>query len=177
MRTTNEWYTPARYVEAVRNVLGVIDLDTASCSLANEVVRPTRFYTKEENALLQQWPGRCFLNPPYGRTATKESRVNLFVRKLLQEYEAGRTTEAILLVPVNTATGWFVPLWQFPICFPRKRIRFYSEHGPSDGASFPTCFVYMGAREEQFIEVFRKFGPFAAGLANVHQCEQLELFV
>jgi ParB family chromosome partitioning protein len=174
---TNEWYTPWLYVAAIASVLGVIDLDVASCEFANQVVQATRFYSKEDNALLQQWVGRCFINPPYGRTATKESLVKLFVSKLLQEYRAGRTTEAILLVPVNTATGWFVPLWAFPICFPRKRIRFYSEHGPSDGASFPTCFVYLGPHEERFIEVFGKFGPIASGVAHFQQCEQLELFV
>ncbi len=175
---TNEWYTPLPYIHAVREVLGEIDLDPASCVLANEVVRATRFYSKEENGLLQRWSGRCFVNPPYGRTATKESLLKLFVGKLLQEYRAGVTTEAILLIPVNTATGWFVPLWQFPICFLRKRIRFYSKHGLSDGASFPTCFVYLGRNDQYFIDVFRKFGPLASGVASFQQqCEQLELFL
>jgi len=174
---TNEWYTPALYMEAVRTVLGEIDLDPASSELANQVVRAKRFYSKEENGLLQAWLGRCFLNPPFGRLATQESLIKLFVARLLLQYRAGAVTEAILLIPVNTATRWFVPLWEFPICFPRKRIRFYSEYGPSDGTSFPTCFVYLGSNEQRFMDVFSKFGPIARGTGSFQQCEQLELFL
>jgi hypothetical protein len=173
---TNNWYTPALYVNAVREVLGTIDLDVASCAFANQVVRADRYYTIDDNALLLPWPGRCFVNPPYGRTSTKESLLRLFVGRLLQQYHAGICTEAILLIPVNTATKWFVPLWHFPICFPKRRIRFYSEQGKSDGASFPTCFVYFGQDEERFIEVFSTFGPIARGIGCGEECEQLALF-
>jgi hypothetical protein len=174
---TNNWYTPALYIDAVREVLGTIDLDVASCAFANQVVKATRYYTEEDNALLLPWANKTFVNPPYGRTATKESLLRLFVGRLLQQYRAGICTEAILLIPVNTATRWFVPLWQFPICFPKRRIRFYNEQGPSDGMSFSTCFVYMGQNEQRFIEVFKKFGPIARGIACAEDCEQLELFV
>ncbi len=107
---TNNWYTPALYIDAVQEVFGTIDLDVASCAFANEIVKATRYYTEEENALLLPWTKKVFCNPPYGRTATKESLLRLFVGRLLQQYRAGICTEAILLIPVNTATKWFVPL-------------------------------------------------------------------
>ena len=62
-----ENYTPAVYIEAVRRVLGEIDLDPASRRIAQETVKAKRFFTKEDDGLRQVWTGRVFLNPPYAR--------------------------------------------------------------------------------------------------------------
>jgi hypothetical protein len=42
-----EWFTPKRYIAAVKRVLGQIDLDPAFCEEANRIVGATRYYTKE----------------------------------------------------------------------------------------------------------------------------------
>jgi ParB family chromosome partitioning protein len=168
--SNNEWYTPHRYIEAARAVLGEIDLDPASCEFANRVVKATRFYTKKDNGLMQPWtvdgkPTHVFLNPPYGKTQQgRASNLEYFTRRLVEQYQCGNVTEAILLIPVNTATRWFETLWQYPICFPRFRLRFYNEQGPSDGSSFGTCFVYLGTQEQRFIEVFQQFGQIATAV-------------
>jgi hypothetical protein len=44
-----EWFTPPRYIEAVREVLGAIDLDPASCESANRIVQATRYFTAADN--------------------------------------------------------------------------------------------------------------------------------
>ena len=51
---TNEWYTPAKYIEAARKVMGGIDLDPATCELANKTVKATKYHTKENNGLMQR---------------------------------------------------------------------------------------------------------------------------
>ena len=59
-----EWWTPAELVEAARDVLGVIELDPASCAGAQATVRARRFHTLEDDGLAQEWSGAVWLNPP-----------------------------------------------------------------------------------------------------------------
>src|SRR5262249_56141272 len=60
-----EWYTPARYIELAREVLGEIDLDPASSAKAQEIVKAQRYFTLEQDGLIRPWHGRVWLNPPY----------------------------------------------------------------------------------------------------------------
>jgi hypothetical protein len=63
--TSVEWLTPPELIKS----LGSFDLDP--CSPVNRPW-PTAalHYTIEDNGLLQQWLGRVWLNPPYGRLMT-----------------------------------------------------------------------------------------------------------
>jgi hypothetical protein len=63
---TNEHYTPPRIVVPATRVLGAIDLDPASCELANEYIGANRIHTAEDDGLKHPWYGRVFLNPPGG---------------------------------------------------------------------------------------------------------------
>ena len=65
-----EWYTPSEYVEAARRVMGEIDLDPASSELAQETVRASSYYTKDDDGLVSEWSGRVWLNPPYSHAQT-----------------------------------------------------------------------------------------------------------
>jgi phage N-6-adenine-methyltransferase len=155
--TENEWYTPSRYIDAVRSVLGHIDLDPASSGTANETVKADRYFTKHEDGLKQDWHGRVFLNPPYGRLAGD------FVSKLVQEHREGRVDRAIALVNAHcTDTDWFQSLWDYQLCFTDHRIDFDSagrdKHTTSTHGS---VFVHLGgefAPPERFRDVFAEFG-------------------
>lgn len=155
---SNEWYTPAPYIEAAREVMGGIDLDPASCDEANETVRALTYYTAECSGLEKPWDGRVWLNPPYGRAPNGHSNAALWSAKLLEEFKAGGVESACLLVGANTDTAWFQPLWDYPICFVRGRIQF---DGPNAGQSNTqgSAIVYLGPDEELFAQVFSQFGP------------------
>lgn len=158
---SNEWYTPAMYIEAARSVMDGIDLDPASCEVANQTVRASHYYTKEDNGLMQPWYGRVWCNPPYGRTTNQHgSYLEHFSRRLIDQYERGNVEQAILLIPANTGTSWFPPLCRYLLCFPPYRLHFYTERGKaSDTASFGSVFVYFGSNSARFIEIFSRFGP------------------
>lgn len=165
---SNEWYTPARYVEAARAVMGSIDLDPASCKEANLVVRAMKFYTARNNGLEHEWYGNVWLNPPYGstkgimgRTGNQEGLTKPFVFKLIDEYEQGNVKQAILCVTTDTDARWFIPLWHYSICFADHKVMFHRPGQSNSGQFYGTCFVYLGSNFEKFEEVFSKFGTVA----------------
>lgn len=149
-----EYYTPRPYVDAVRDVLGGIDIDPASSAVAQETVRAGTFYTTEDDGLAKDWPGRVFLNPPYGALAPR------FVARLMEQYEAGVTNAAIVLLNAHaTDTKWFRPLWEHTLCFTDHRIDYNSPEGKRTASTHGSVFVYLGLNRARFAEVFSQFGP------------------
>ena len=154
----NEWYTPSKYIKSVRELLGRIDLDPASCEAANKNVMAANIYTKDDDGFNMDWPGKVFLNPPYGFGKDNISNQNLWSRKLIEQYKKGITKEAILLVNAVPSNKWFQPLWEFPICFTDHRIRFYNDDTEAGQPTHSNCFVYLGNRVNTFYELFSEFG-------------------
>lgn len=150
----NEWYTPAREIAAVRCVLGEIDLDPASCEFAQRTVKALSYFTKEDNGLQFEWPGRVFLNPPY---SDPECRV--FTSYLMEQYELGITTAAILLVNNATDTKWFQALLRrYPVCLTEGRISFERSDFEKFANRQGQAFFYLGEDPTYFYEVFSPIG-------------------
>ncbi|MBF0358505.1 MAG: hypothetical protein HQL70_07835 [Magnetococcales bacterium] len=141
------WNTPPEIVAKVVSVMGSIDLDP--CWNSESSVQAGTVYSKKENGLIHPWGKRVFMNPPYGR------EVVLWVDKILEEYYASRTKEAIVLIPARTDTKWFHKFREFPVCFIKGRLRF---SGSKNSATFPSAVFYLGARKERFADVFRELG-------------------
>lgn len=76
-----EHFTPRRIVDAARRVLGRIDLDPASCELANEEIGATDFFDQDMNGFQRAWWGRVILNPPGGLSDNQERRVTARCRE------------------------------------------------------------------------------------------------
>jgi phage N-6-adenine-methyltransferase len=154
---SNEWYTPSRYIEAVRETLGFIDLDPASCLEANNLIKAKRFFSLENDGLNKDWIAETlFCNPPYGRRNGKSNQ-KLWSKKLIEEYNNGNIKQAILLVNASTSEKWFENLFNYVICFTNHRIKFYSlekKSQPTKG----NAFIYFGLDSLKFEKCFKKYG-------------------
>jgi len=154
----NEWYTPPRFIEAARRVMGCIDLDPASSDAANTIVDAERHYTKEEDGLTKKWYGRVWLNPPYARGLCAS-----FIDKLESEWHRGDVVEAITLTHASTDTAWCQKLMHLAraICLIKGRICFIDpatmevkEGSPLQG----TLIAYLGDHPSWFRAVFKEYG-------------------
>jgi hypothetical protein len=90
-----------------------------------------------------------WLNPPYGR------EVGAWIGKLVEEYESGRVTEALALVPARVDTEWFRRLDPFPRCFVFGRLVFSNSE---NSAPFPAAIPYLGTNVARFADVFAPVG-------------------
>ena len=152
----DEWYTPQEYVDAVREVMGEIDLDPATCEAAQEQIQAKHCFTKDDNGLDHPWIGRVFLNPPYSMPLVEQ-----FTGKAISEYDAGNAEEAIVLVNNCTDTRWFHKLLdRFPACFTSGRLQFWRPDHGNFSARQGQVFFYLGPhwKGEVFASVFSQFG-------------------
>ena len=150
-----EWYTPELYIEKARRVLGQIDLDPASCDLAQNVVKAKNFFTEHDNGLVQDWHGMVWLNPPYSGKL-----VAAFAAKMLEQLECGNVTGAIMLTNSYTETAWWHNLARpsNAVCFTRGRIKFISPHNEKCSPTNGQSFFYFGRERERFITEFDAVG-------------------
>lgn len=145
--------------------MGSIDLDPASCAMANETVRAERYYTQEDDGLKQSWGGCVWLNPPYGHEKGQSYQA-IWTNNLIAEYDRGNVLQSITLLDSRTDTRWFHRLFErFPICFVKGRINFYtSVESPFTTHTHGTIFVYLGPHEDRFITEFSAFGRIARAI-------------
>lgn len=151
----NEWFTPAKYVELARHVLGEIDLDPATHPHAQETIRAEKFYTAQDDGLAHEWHGRVWLNPPYAQPLIAD-----FTSKIVREYCDGRVSAAVVLTHNYTDTEWFHNLANYcsAICFTRGRIRFQDADGNEAAPTQGQAFFYFGDDVALFAATFADVG-------------------
>lgn len=158
---TDAWFTPSRYIELARSVLGWIDLDPASDPLPQRWIQANTFWTKADDALNRTWEGHAtvFLNPPYGKEHGKSSQ-EAWTRKACAEFKAGHFDAGILLVNSTHGYKWYEDLWvRYPVCCVKDRIRFIDHEGNQGGqAKRGQTFVYLGPDVATFSRVFSTIG-------------------
>lgn len=155
---SNEWYTPIGIIDPIREVLGRIDLDPASCDEANEIIRAERYYTIKDDGLSQPWYGKVFMNPPYGyfNGLRGVSNAGAWTQHLIDLHEKGDVEEAIVLVNANVGDTWWMNIIKtYPFLLVNRRIRYQA---PKDGTkkSRPgkgNSLIYIGENKDRFREI------------------------
>lgn len=121
------WETPQCFFDALNDEFG-FTLD--ACALP-ENAKCEKYYTPEQDGLIQPWYGVVWCNPPYGREVTR------WVRKALLSAHEGATV--VMLLPARTDTLWFHDfIYQKPyveVRFVRGRLKF---GGANTNAPFPS---------------------------------------
>jgi site-specific DNA-methyltransferase (adenine-specific) len=144
---SDEWYTPDHIVQGVQDALGRIDLDP--CSNSQKSVPAEVHFTKKDDGLAQSWAGNVYMNPPYGAV------IGDWVEKLVQEYNSGKVTEAVALVPARVDTEWFRKFTGCVVVFVSGRLHFSNSE---NAAPFPSALVYLGKDKQKFKEAFAEIG-------------------
>lgn len=155
----NEWYTPQKYIESARKVMGVISLDPASSELANKLVKAERYFDEDADGLSERWDvpeqQKVWMNPPYA-----QPHIEKFMVKLSDEYFSGNISEAIALTHNYTDTKWFQYAQEraSAICFTRGRISFVNPKGEKASPTQGQAFFYFGDNYEAFFKEFSQYG-------------------
>jgi phage N-6-adenine-methyltransferase len=151
----NEWYTPSKYIEMAREVLGAIDVDPASNPEAQATVRADKYYTVKDSGLDNEWHGRVWMNPPYS-----QPEIGQFAAKLLAELKVCRTKAAIVLTNNSGDTAWHQALADVSkaMCVMRGRIKFESPTRMSNSPATGQSFFYFGPDPDRFADVFCAIG-------------------
>lgn len=142
-----DWYTPKRVLDAVVAAMGGIDLDP--CADPDKTVPATTHYREADDGLAQDWAGRVYMNPPYGRG------IEAWVAKLAAAHRSGAVPEAIALLPGRIETDWFYAVEAEWFCNIEGRLAF---SGHPNAAPFPSVATYIGPNGEAFADVFVALG-------------------
>jgi phage N-6-adenine-methyltransferase len=97
---SDEWPTDPAYFAKLEARFGPFDLDP--CATAETAKAPV-FFTRADDGLAQEWRGRVFMNPPYGRHG---GGIAAWMRKA---FEAAQSTAELVvcLVPARAETAWW----------------------------------------------------------------------
>lgn len=127
---TDLWATPQKFFDELDlefhfTLDPCATIDNAKCE---------KFFTKEDDGLLQNWGGEnVFCNPPYGREIGK------WVKKAYEESKKDETL-VVMLLPARTDTKWFHE-WIYgkaEIRFLKGRLKFGDA---KNSAPFPSMVV------------------------------------
>lgn len=158
-----DWGTPKKYVDAVKEVFGgetALDPCSSQYSIVNAKVE---YMLPEYDGLKESWNyPTIYVNPPYGINQKNGTTIRHWLARCAEANEM-YGSEVLALVPVATNTGhWkkYVFGRATAICFLHDtRLKFLvkGKHG-GKGAPMACAMIYWGENYHKFYEVFIEYG-------------------
>ena len=139
-RESDEYYTPKYIFDALKLKF---DIDLTSPEGGIEWIPAKRYFTKEQDALKQEWVGKVWLNPPY-------SKPGEFMKKFIQH------GNGVSLVCVSKS-NWFKEVWDSAdgILFPAPYFKFIHKTKGNQSIFMPVILIAMG---EECVEALKNSG-------------------
>jgi len=128
-----DWETPQDFFDKLDDEFH-FTLDPCATS---KTAKCKKFYTKEEDGLIQDWSGEVvFCNPPYG------SAIKHWVKKCHDESKKPNT-KVVMLIPARTDTIYFHEhiYHKAELRFVKGRLKFGGKQKGSGSAPFPSVIV------------------------------------
>ncbi len=134
---TDDHSTPQDFFDKLNEEYN-FELDV--CATASNA-KCSNFFTKEQDALKQNWEGTCWMNPPYGRD------IILWMEKAYKEHKKNKNT-IVCLVPVRTDTNWWHSYVEgkAKVKFIKGRLKFGNS---ANSAPFPSALVIYKPRQKR----------------------------
>ncbi len=177
-------FTHPLYLDLVREWMGGIDLDPASCEEAQSNVQASAWYGEGspfgENGLEEPAMGKVFLHPPGGKPSKEyrqvtESSTVLWWMKYIMAWQDDEVEQMVFLCPTievlrsaQNVHDLLQPI-QFPFCIPRERMLVLKD-GVEKKCSTPGVIILVPPKEDydrwiagegglnNLVEVFSKIG-------------------
>ena len=169
LRKGDEWYTDLELIADVRQCLGSIDLDPATCAAAQAGIQAKVAYCVEDDGLSQPWQGNTWLNPPYSQPL-----VSLFTERLIREYQSGAVPAACCIVNNATDTGWFhkmaIACTRMLLFKGRKQFAHSDPDRRNESNRQGQVLFYFGPNPHRFRQIFGKYGFIPGDRSEGEQC-------
>lgn len=133
---TDLWSTPQNFFDKLnREFRFTLDV----CALL-ENSKCEKFYSPDIDGLKQEWGGRVWCNPPYGRGIAE------WVKKGFESVQDGTASVCVMLLPARTDTRWFHEYIykKAEIRFVKGRLKFGNSE---NSAPFPSMVVIFERKE------------------------------
>lgn len=160
---SQDWCTPKKYVDAVKEVFGG-DISLDPCSSRHSIVNSkVEYMLPEHDGLRESWDyPTIYVNPPYGIEKNHGTTIRHWLARCAEAHE-NYGAEVLALVPVATNTGhWKNNVFgrAEAICFLYDTRLKFLENGKSAGKGAPMAcaMIYWGKFYQKFYDVFIEHG-------------------